>query len=72
MGRKVVGLVIAFLLCAGLMSARGMSATVTHKKAAAHRVASRSRLTTHRATSTNRAIAADAIHKHAAGARVKI
>jgi penicillin-binding protein 2 len=57
-------------LCAGLMSARGMSEMVTHKKAATpHRVASRSRRTTHRATSTNRAIAADAILKHAVGAR---
>ena len=70
MGRRVVGLVIALLLGVGLMSPRGMSATVTHKKAATpHRVASRSRRTTHRATSTNRAIAADAILKHAVGAR---
>ena len=70
MGRRVVGLVIALLLGVGLMSSRGMSATVTHKKAATtHRAASRSRRTTHRARSTKRAIAGDAIYKHAGGAR---
>jgi penicillin-binding protein 2 len=66
MGLRVVRLVIAVLLCVGMLSARGMSATGTHRKASrTHRTVLRR--TARGAASTKRVVARDAIYRGGVG-----